>query len=119
MIKYPSILPLPLLSSTSVKQQSNVLRTEMSSGRARQRQRYISTPKFLSARWVFKKNQAKLFEGFLEYEVKKNNWFLLKTPSPAGLIETEVRFVNSPLENYKPMGKKSWVYEAQIEIRNN
>ncbi|WP_350635637.1 hypothetical protein [Pseudoalteromonas sp. GW168-MNA-CIBAN-0100] len=117
MIKYPSILPFPLLSSTSFKQQSNILRTEMNSGRARQRRRFLSVPTTMAATWQLSKTMATSFEGFYENSLKDNEWFLMKIPTPQGLVEHEVRFVNSPMENYKPIGSGRWNYQANIEVK--
>lgn len=117
MIKYPSILPYPLLSSTSFKQQSNTLRTEMNSGRARQRRRFLSIPTTMSATWRLSSRLATVFEGFYEHDLKANEWFLMDVPTPQGMIEHEVRFINSPMESYKPLGADKWSYQANIEIK--
>ena len=117
MIKYPSLLPLPLLSSTSFKQQSNILRTEMNSGRARQRRRFLSVPTTMAATFQISKSNAIILESFYENELKENEWFLMKIPTPLGLTEHEVRFINSPMENYKPLGAKRWSYQANIEVK--
>lgn len=117
MIKYPSILPLPLLSGTSFKQQSNILRTEMSSGRARQRRRFLSVPTTMPATWQLSSRMAVVFEGFFEHGLKENEWFLMNIPTPQGLVEHEVRFINSPMENYKPLGAARWSYQANVEIK--
>lgn len=117
MIKYPSILPLPLLSSTSFKQQSNILRTEMSSGRARQRRRFLSVPTTMAATWRLSSGLATAFEGFYEHGLKENEWFLMGIPTPQGMTEHEVRFINSPMEGYKKLGAGKWSYQANIEIK--
>lgn len=117
MIKYPSILPLPLLSSTSFKQQSNILRTEMNSGRARQRRRFLSVPTTMAATWQLSSRMADVFEGFYKYNLTGNEWFLLKIPTPQGLVEHEARFINSPMESYKPLGAGRWSYQANVEIK--
>lgn len=118
MIKYPSILPYPLLSSTSFKQQSNILRTEMNSGRARQRRRFLSVPTTMPATWRLSSRLATVFEGFYEHDLKDNEWFLMDIPTPQGMIEHEVRFINSPMESCKPLGAGRWSYQANIEIKN-
>lgn len=117
MIKYPSILPFPLLSSTSFKQQSNILRTEMNSGRARQRRRFLSVPTTMAATWRLSNRMAVIFEGFYEHGLKDNEWFLLFIPTPQGLVEHEARFINSPMENHKPLGAGRWSYQASIEMK--
>lgn len=115
MIKYPTGLKYPLLSSTSFKQQSNILRTEMGSGRARQRQLYQSVPTMMAATWRLSRNQANIFEGFIE--AVGTTWFLMKVLTPRGLVDHQVRFTKSPLENFKPLGSGRWEYQTSIEIR--
>ncbi|HAU05676.1 MAG TPA: hypothetical protein DCS78_12445 [Pseudoalteromonas shioyasakiensis] len=115
MIKYRTGLKYPLLSSTSFKQQSNILRTEMGSGRARQRQLYDSVPTMMAATWRLSRNQANIFEDFIE-EVGMT-WFLMKVLTPRGLVEHQVRFIKSPLENFKPLGSGKWQYQSDIEIK--
>ena len=115
---YPDVLPLPLLGSSTFNKQSNILRTEMNSGRARQRRRFLKTPSYMAAKWQLSSLNAALFEGFYEYDLKDSDWFLLKIPTPSGLVEREVRFVSSPLENYRPIGSGKWQYEAKIEIKD-
>lgn len=115
MIKYPTGLKYPLLSSTSFKQQSNILRTEMGSGRARQRQLYQSVPTMMAATWRLSRNQANIFEGFIG--AVGPTWFLMKVLTPRGLVDHQVRFTKSPLENFKPLGSGRWEYQAPIEIK--
>ncbi|MBI68753.1 MAG: hypothetical protein CMJ38_01795 [Phycisphaerae bacterium] len=115
MIEYPKILKYPILSSTSFKQQSNTLRTEMGSGRARQRQLYDSVPTMMAATWRLSRNQANVFEGFVE--IVGATWFLMKVLTPRGLVDHQVRFIKSPFENFKPLGSGRWEYQTSIEIR--
>lgn len=117
MIKYPTGLKYPLLSSTSFKQQSNILRTEMGSGRARQRQLYDSVPTMMAATWRLSRNQANMLESFYIHELNATAWFLMKILTPRGLVEHQVRFVKSPLENFKPLGSGRWEYQTNVEIK--
>lgn len=117
MIKYPTGLKHPLLSSTSFKQQSNILRTEMGSGRARQRKLYDSVPTIMSATWKLSRTQADIFEFFIEESLEENDWFLMDILTPRGLIKHQVRFFKSPLENFKPLGSGKWQYQADLEIK--
>lgn len=41
----------------------------------------------------------------------------MKIPTPRGLVEHQVRFMKSPLENYKPLGAGKWQYQANIEVK--
>ena len=117
MIEYPKSLKYPLLSSTSFQQQSNILRTEMGSGRARQRQLFDSVPTIMSATWKLPRRQAVIFEGFCTNDINVTEWFLMDIPTPRGLLQHQVRFTKSPFENYKLLGSGKWQYQAQIEIK--
>jgi hypothetical protein len=118
LITYPDSLPRPLLSSLAFKQQSNVLRTEMDSGTARVRKRFSSVPTFMDASWKINATECEAFEGFIEHALNSAvNWFVLAIKTPQGLVEHDVRFVQNPMENYKPISKKFWEYSANIEIK--
>lgn len=117
LIKYPNDLKLPLVSSHRLSQNSNLLRTDMASGRARQRKRFQSVPTTMGATWKLNKYQAQILEGFVTHGVNEAvNWFLMPVRTPQGLIEHEVRFINSPLESCTYNGG-FWNYSANIEIK--
>ncbi|MBG9991604.1 hypothetical protein [Pseudoalteromonas sp. NZS37] len=117
LIKYPKDLKLPLVSSHRLSQNSNLLRTDMASGRARQRKRFQSVPTTMSATWKLNPYQAQLLEGFVTHGVNDAvNWFLMPIRTPQGLIEHEVRFIKSPLESCTYNGG-FWNYSANIEIK--
>jgi phage-related minor tail protein len=65
-IIYPDeYLPMPLMDGYGFKPISPLLRTEMTSGRARQRRRYTSTPTQASVKWIFQTDAlAQVFEAF-------------------------------------------------------
>jgi hypothetical protein len=119
LIKFPSNLPAPLLSDHSLKQQSNLLRTKMDSGHARVRRRFKSVPTVMGTTWHCNKNDALGLEWFVTHQL---NWatayFVMGILTPNGIIEHEVRFITSPLEEYKPIGGGWWEYKAQIEIKH-
>ncbi|MBB1292203.1 hypothetical protein [Pseudoalteromonas sp. SR41-4] len=117
MVNYPLSLPLPRLKEVSYKRQSNILRTEMSSGRARQRRRFLSVPTFMEATWRFKKDEAVAFEGFVDHGVQLTGWFLMDILTPKGVVKHQVRFVKDPLENFKPISALVWQYQAQVEVK--
>ena len=118
LIKYPSNLPSPLLSSHALKQQSNLLRTKMDSGHSRVRRRFKSAPTIMPASWHCKSDVAAAFEGFVTHALYDcTAWFLMSILTPSGLVEHEVRFITSPLEDCKPLSVSYWEYTAQIEVK--
>ena len=71
----------------------------------------------MAATWRLKKSESIILEGFYENYLENNEWFLMNITTPKGLIEHEVRFINSPMENYKPLGAGKWSYQANVEIK--
>ncbi|MBB1329454.1 hypothetical protein H5087_08855 [Pseudoalteromonas sp. SR43-7] len=117
LVKYPKDLKLPLVSTHSLAQQSNLLRTDMQSGRARQRKRFQSVPTTMGATWKLNEYQAQILEGFVTHGTNDAvNWFLMPIRTPEGLIEHEVRFKQSPLEACSFNGG-FWNYSTNIEIK--
>jgi hypothetical protein len=118
LIKYPSNLPSPSLDTHSLKQQSNLLRTKMDSGHARVRRRFKSVPTIMTASWRCKAEEAAFFEGFITHALGGGvSPFLMNVLTPLGVIEHEVRFITSPLEDYQPISPVWWEYKAKIEIK--
>ncbi|WP_085065464.1 hypothetical protein [Pseudoalteromonas sp. TB51] len=117
MINYPSSLPLPRLKDAAYKRQPNILRTEMSTGRARQRRKHLSVPTHMEATWRLRKDEATVFEGFVDDGVNLIDWFLMDILTPRGVVKHQVRFMKDPLENMKPISALVWQYQAQIEMK--
>lgn len=111
-------MPSPLLSTHSLKQQSNLLRTKMDSGHTRVRRRFQSVPTIMAASWLCKAEEAAVFEGFITYALHGGvSWFLMGVLTPLGMVDHEVRFITSPLEECKPISALWWEYKAKIEIK--
>lgn len=117
LVKYPKDLKLPLVSSHRLSQNSNLLRTDMASGRARQRKRFHSVPTTMPATWKLNAAQASMFEGFITHAINDAiNWFVMPIRTAQGMVEHEVRFKQSPLESVTFSGS-FWQYSANIEIK--
>ncbi|MCF6442020.1 hypothetical protein L1077_21555 [Pseudoalteromonas luteoviolacea] len=117
MIAYPRELPYPQLDTLNYKQRKNILETEMASGYARRRPINQSVPTIMTATWKLSANKAVIFEAFVAKGLNVLSPFLLKIPTPRGLVEHEVRFKTSPFESYKPLENDKWQYQANIEVR--
>ena len=117
LVRYPKDLKLPLVSTHRLSQNPNLLRTEMASGRARQRKRFQSVPTTMAATWKLKADQAVILEGFVKHGTNDAvNWFVMPIRTPQGLIDHDVRFKQSPLESCSFNGG-FWSYSANIEIK--
>ncbi len=58
---YPDFLPHPHFTASGIKQQSNRIRSEMTSGRTRQRRRFLIVPAEQTLEWRLPKEQAAAF----------------------------------------------------------
>lgn len=116
MIEYPVELPFPTREGFALESTNQIVRTEMQSGRARQRVRFTSVPSFVSLRWIFTTPQAQLFDAWAS-DVARAGWFTLKLRSPIGLTEHQARFVESP-QGPALFGLDRWSYTARVELRD-
>lgn len=115
MIAYPKGLPLPLRSGYGFEPTNNIIRTDMESGRARQRIAFTKVPTASSLSWIFDATQAQLFEAWA-IQVAKAQWFTMTLKTPLGLLEYEVRFTESPTGPVL-VGVDGWQYSAKVELK--
>ncbi|WP_407266342.1 hypothetical protein [Klebsiella quasipneumoniae] len=117
-IYYPhDYLPVPLYDGYGFKPVSPLLRTEMITGRARQRRRYLSTPTQSSVKWLFKSDgQAQLFEAwFRETITDGTSWFYMVLKTPMGIEPYKCRFVDI-YEGPTPVKPGKWMFTATLEL---
>lgn len=96
MIQYPDGLPLPLREGYGLEQTDTKIRTQMITGRARQRRQYQSAPVYPSVRWLLTDTQAQLFESWYEEVLISGvEYFEMKLKTPQGIQPYKVRFVGT------------------------
>lgn len=116
-IIYPDYLPHPHFTSQGVKQQSNILRSEMSSGRTRQRRRFFVVPSYETVEWRLSPDKAASFLGWVDHAIMGGvRWFRLNQRTELGVLPLDVRLSQHPLENQKQRGGK-FIYSVKCEIR--
>ena len=118
MVDYPAELPTPEREDYGLSHISPFTRSEMVTGRARQRRTYTSVPSMASVSFIFATpGEARLFEAWFREVVNDGaDWFNCKLLSPVGLESYECRFA----EMYQgPMlvGNQSWRVTAILEIK--
>lgn len=114
---YPSYLPHPHFTQSGIKQQSNRIRSEMSSGRVRQRRRFLMVPAEQTLEWRLKPDQAAAFLGWVEHALMGGiNWFRLNQRTELGVVPIDIRMIKHPLENAKKKGNQ-FLYSVKCEIR--
>ena len=114
---YPSYLPHPHFTQSGIKQQSNRIASEMSSGRVRQRRRFMVVPAEQKLEWRLKPDQAAAFLGWVEHALMGGiNWFRINQRTELGVVPIEIRMIQHPLENAKQKAGR-FFYSVKCEIR--
>jgi hypothetical protein len=118
MIEYPTELPLPLQDGYGLQTPLDpMLRTEMVSGRARQRVNFPDSPETVSFTWNFDTQQAAFFRAWyarvLVYGVE---WFSMPLQLPEGFKRYECRFIGKP-DGPRLVQVNRWEMSATLELR--
>lgn len=119
-IYYPDYLPLPIRDNYGLDstQSSPLLRTQMVSGRARQRRSYLSVPPFARMTWVLSQTEAQLFEKWFSKDlVSGAEWFVMKVLTPLGMQEQDCKFAGM-YSGPELFAHRHWKISASIEIRD-
>ncbi|WP_324710397.1 hypothetical protein [Pseudomonas citronellolis] len=117
MIEYPEDLPFPQRSGYGFTPVSPLLRSELQSGRARQRRRFTSTPTVGSFTWLLSDTQAVLFEAwFKEVLLDGSQWFECPLKAPMGKKAYVARFMDI-YSGPVLFGRSHWQYSANLELR--
>jgi hypothetical protein len=121
MPAYPIDLPLPLQQGYALQHVSPMIRTEMQSGRARQRRTFTSVPSSVSVTFLFTtQGQAQLFEGWFRDDLGAGdgaNFFSMKLQTPLGIMDYECRFTDI-YSGPTLVAFDKWQYTATLEIRD-
>ena len=116
-INYPhDALPVPLQEGYGLRPVSPIVRTQMTSGRARQRRRYISTPTVATVSWLLTDLQAQAFEAWFRDTLTDGAaWFNMNLRTPGGDAPKVCRFTDI-YEGPDLEGGNFWRYSAQLEL---
>lgn len=114
---WPEQLPLPEQSGYAIQHVSPLQRTEMVSGRARQRRVYTSVPSMVAVQFFCTELQAQVFELFFRYGITDGaDWFMCTLKTPLGLMPYECRF-NGIYEGPVLTSFNKWTFSGTLEIR--
>lgn len=114
---WPEQLPLPEQSGYAIQHVSPLQRTQMVSGRARQRRVYTSVPSMVAVQWFLTEQQAQLFESWFRYVITDGaDWFLLPLKTPMFTGNYECRFTGI-YEGPVLIAYDKWTVSATIEIK--
>ncbi len=115
MIEYPKGLPCALRDGYGFEPVNNISRSEMVSGRARQRIIFDSVPTMVPLSWICSERQALLFEAWAA-QVAGAGWFLIPLKVPGGIRAVEVRFTQTP-SGPELVGVSGWRFSGKCELR--
>ena len=114
---WPEQLPLPEQSGYAIQHVSPLQRTEMVSGRARQRRIYTSVPSMVAVQFFCTEFQAQVFELFFRFGITDGaDWFLLPLKTPMFTGNYECRFTGI-YEGPVLIAYDKWTVSATIEIK--
>jgi len=114
---WPEQLPLPEQSGYAIQHVSPLQRTEMVSGRARQRRTYTSVPSMVAVQFFCTEFQAQLFELFFRFGITDGaDWFMCTLKTPLGIMPYECRF-NGIYEGPTLTTFNKWTFSGTLEIR--
>lgn len=115
-IYYPSGLPEGLHSGRSYQLQNPLMRSELVSGRARQRRRFTSVPQGAKISWIFDDLQGQAFEAWWRDSLKDGAlWFECPLKTPLGHFFYTCRFTGV-YSGPNKVGPYLWSYSAELEL---
>lgn len=117
MIEYPEGLPMPLREGYGFQMVSPMVRTEMQSGRARQRRSFTSVPTAASVSWLMNDVQSQMFEAWWEDALLSGTeWFNCPLKTPQGIMRYAARFT-AEYAGPALVGRSHWRFTATLELR--
>ena len=125
LLAWPEKLPLPVIDAYRIEPLDGVARTPMTSGPARQRQRYTQTPTRIPLSWHFSAREFALFEAWFTYKARRGaTWFVIPLLAGLGLVDHEVRFAGAGEAPYSARptrpdadGAARWIVTTALEVR--
>lgn len=116
MIEYPSQLPLPLREGYGLQHVEPMQRTQLASGRARQRRRFTSVPSDVSVSWIMSQPEARLFEAWYRDVISDGAaWFQCPLKTPLGIQHYKARFTGI-YRGPELVGLNHWRFTAELEL---
>lgn len=116
MIQYPAVLPIPIQDGYDINHVNPLLRTDLASGRARQRRRFTSVPSNVSVKWRMTQGQALYFELFFKEALMDGaEWLDMPLRTPMGIKNYRARFVGIYSGPTLEQGIY-WMFSATLEL---
>lgn len=113
---YPVGLPLAQRDGYAFKSVNNITRTEMQSGRARQRVEFENVPDMLNLKWNLTELESRLFAVWAR-SIVGAGWFTMRIVTPMGFEDVEMRFT-ARIDGPELAARYAWIWTGQCEIRD-
>ena len=114
--EYPEGLPRGNLAGYRLEHGDTFVRTQLASGRARQRRRFTSVPTEVRIEWLFSDGEFALFEGWFKHQITDGaDWFTGPLKTSTGIQDYEQRFAS--MYTARALGGRHWRVDATLEIR--
>lgn len=116
-VYYPEGLPRGLHSGRRYQLVSPLMRSDLSSGRSRQRRKFTSVPEAVSVSWFFNDLQGQAFEAWWRDSLIDGSiWFECPLDHPMGYTFYTCRFTDV-YSGPSRVGPNLWSYSAELELR--
>ena len=116
-VYYPESLPRGLHNGRKYQLQSPLMRSDLVSGRARQRRRFTSVPEGVTVTWLFRGVQGQAFEAWWRDQLVDGSlWFECPLDHPLGYDFYTCRFTG-PYDGPSRVGPDLWSYSGELELR--
>lgn len=113
---FPATLPKLVMTNYSYKPTNNLIRTQMETGPAKQRRRFVNVPTEISAEWIFTRAELGIFEKFWKEQLYDGaGWFKLKVVNGAGESECNARFTE-PYSASASVREFMWKVNGKVEV---
>ena len=115
-LDFPKELPPFLREGYGFNHVQPFARTEMATGRARQRRTFQSVPSILPVSLLLSDSEAQLFEAWFAYDADDGSkWFNATIKTPEGLMPYACRFTEM-YEGPEMWGSCRWKFRMQLEV---
>lgn len=116
-ITWPTTLPLPTVEGYNVEPGETIIRTEMDAGLARHRRRFTDVPTKIAVRWIMRRDQYAIFEGWYRWHAREGaSFFTINLLGGLGLLDQEARFTRQ-FSSRLLAGGTLWEVQSELEIR--
>lgn len=113
---FPAALPKPSMQSYGYTPGNNLLRTEMDTGAARVRRRFIAVPTEVSVQWSFTQAEFATFEAFYRNGIYDGAaWFTMPIVKGDGEVMRLARF-KEPYKAATEAREHLWSVTATLEV---